>query len=180
MYLCLPEHRQSKQGKPSICTAMTTGWSSHSTQAARTWCSAPCRPTNSSSIPSRCRRTPTTWTMSGNDGRRLSGHHRQTGGETRRHQLRVPRPGRLSERNHRRLSAQLPVVPRRRGAGAVPRIRNSASRYSSTTTATCSPTARRWAAHCPRSTPGSKRWEARSNTKTSSATPSARDSAWAL
>ena len=60
--------------------------------------------------------------MSGNDGRRLSGHHRQTGGETRRHQLRVPRPGRLPERNHRRLSAQLPLVPRRRGAGAVPRI----------------------------------------------------------
>lgn len=48
------------------------------------------------------------------------------------------------------------------------------------TTATCSPTARRWEAPCPRSTPGSKRWEARRNTKTSSATPSARDSAWAL
>ena len=51
---------------------------------------------------------------------------------------------------------------------------------TSTTTATCSPTARRWEAPCPRSTPGSKRWEARRNTKTSSATPSARDSAWAL
>ena len=60
--------------------------------------------------------------MSGDDGRRFSGRHRQAGGETRRHQLRIPGPGRLSQRHHRRLPAQFPLVPRRRGAGAFPRI----------------------------------------------------------
>ena len=60
--------------------------------------------------------------MPGNDGRRLPGRDRQTGGQTRRHQLRIPGPGRLSQRHHRRLPAQFPLVPRRRGAGALPRI----------------------------------------------------------
>ena len=61
MYLCLPEHRQSKQNY-SICTAMTTGWSSPSTPAARTSFSAPCRPTNSLWSRSPSRRMPRTST----------------------------------------------------------------------------------------------------------------------
>ena len=59
--------------------------------------------------------------MPRDDGRRVPGRHRPSVRKTRSHQFRIPRPGRLSERHHRRLSAQLPVVPRRRGAGSVPR-----------------------------------------------------------
>ena len=59
--------------------------------------------------------------MPRDNGRRVPGRHRPSVRKTRSHQFRIPRPGRLSERHHRRLSAQLPVVPRRRGAGSVPR-----------------------------------------------------------
>ena len=55
------------------------------------------------------------------DGRGVQGRHRMPFGETRGHFVRIPRSGRLPQRRHRGLSSQLPVVPRRRGAGPVPR-----------------------------------------------------------
>ena len=59
--------------------------------------------------------------MSRDDGRRIPPDYRPPRRKTRRHLVRIPRSGRLSERHHRGLSAEFPLVPRRRGSRAVPR-----------------------------------------------------------
>ncbi len=50
-------------------------------------------------------------------GRRIPGSHRPAGRETRRHQLRIPGPGRLSQRHHRRLPAHFPSFRERLALG---------------------------------------------------------------